>query len=139
MLVKLSQYCKEIGAFYNCFSKCTFITYSSKFNKVLISHVLSIFLYLAFYIVIFVKALKNCTGSISKVSTISLHLLISYFLVTQLWIFSHHISLRGDIKLNLGLKLDINQCFSVCHRNLNSIPTDNFSQIQSLIVYNCTH
>ena len=117
------------GAFYNRSPKYTFAQHSYKFN-ILMCLLLCILSCLA---------LKNCTGSISKVSMISLHLLISYFLVTQLWIFSHHISLRGDIKLNLGLKLDINQCFSVCHRNLNSIPTDNFSQIQSLIVYNCTH
>ena len=36
------------------------------------------FLCLVFYIVIFVRALKNCTGSILKVSIIFLHLLISY-------------------------------------------------------------
>ena len=123
MLVKLSQYCKEIGAFYNCFSKCTFIPYSSKFNKVLISHVLSIFLYLAFYIVIFVKALKNCTGSILKASIIFLNLLISYCLLTQLWIYSHHISLSADIKLDPGLKQDINQFLSV-HLNLNRVTSN---------------
>ena len=126
------------GAFYNRSSKYTFAQHSYKFN-ILMCLLLRILSCLAFYVVIFIKALKNCTGSISKVSTISFNLLISYFLVTQLWIFSHHISLRGDIKLNLGLKQDINQCFSVCHWNLNSIPTDNFSQIQSLIVYKCIH
>ena len=62
-----------------------------------------------FYIVIFIKALKNCTGSILKVSIISLHLLISYTLLTQLWMYSHRISFSGDIKLNPGPKRDSNQ------------------------------
>ena len=99
------------------------------------SLLLHIFSCLAFYVVIFIKALKNCTGSIIELSIIFLHLLISYIL-TQLWIYSHNISLSGDIELNLGPKQDINQCFSVCHWNLNSITT---SKIQSLIVYNCIH
>ena len=100
---------------------------------------LHLFSYLAFYVVIFIKVLKNCTSSILKLSTTSLHLLISYSFLTQLWIYSYRISWSGDIELNPGPKRDINQCFSVCHWNLNSVASHNFSKIQSLIAYNCIH
>ena len=59
---------------------------------------------LAFHVVIFIKALQNCTGSILKVSIISLHLLISYSFLTHLRIYSHDISLSGDAELNPGPK-----------------------------------
>ena len=121
----------------------TFVRYSNKFNNILCL-LLRIFSCLAFYVVIFIKALKYCTGSILKVSIISLHLLISYPFLTQLLkkgilTYSHRISLSGDIELNPGPKRDINQRFSVCHGNLNSVASHNFSKIQSLIAYNCIH
>ena len=85
------------------------------------------------------KILKNCTGSILKVSMISLYSLISYSLLTQLWAYSHHISLNGDIELNPGPRRDMNQFFSVCYWNLNSVASHNFSKLQFLIAYNCIH
>ena len=90
-------------------------------------------------VVIFINTLKNYTGSILQLSIISLHLLISYSFLTQSWIYSHRINLSGDIEINPGPKRDINQCFSVCHWNLNSVVSHNFSKIQSLIAYNCIH
>ena len=68
---------------------------------------LLIFPRLAFYVVIFINTIKNCTGSISKLSTISLHLLISYSFLIQLWRYSHRICLSGDIELNPGPQRDI--------------------------------
>ena len=50
---------------------------------------------------------------------------------------SHHISLSGDIKLYLGPKQDIHQCFPVCHWNLNNAASPTISKIQSLIASNC--
>ena len=44
----------EIGAFYNRFSKYTFIWYSYKFNNISVSFLFRILLCLAFYIVIFI-------------------------------------------------------------------------------------
>ena len=82
---------------------------------------------------------KNCTGSILKVSAISLHIMTSYSLLTQLWIYSYRTSLSGDIKPNPGPKWDINQFFSVYHQNLNSVPSHNFSKVQSLVAFNCIH
>ena len=137
MPINLQQYRGEIRAFYNRSSKITFVHYCYIFSKILVCLLLLIFSCLAFYVVIFINTLKNCTGSILKLSIISLHLLISYSFLTQLWIYSHRISLSGDIELNPGPKLDINQCFSVCHWNLNSVVSHNFSKIQSLIAYNC--
>ena len=51
----------------------------------------------------------------------------------------NRISFSGDIELNPGPNQDANQCFSVCHWNLNSVALNNFSKIQSLIAYNCIH
>ena len=131
MLVNLQQYCGEIGAFYNRFSKYTFVQYSYKFNNILIYLLLLMLSCLAFYFVIFIKALKNCTGYIFKISIISLHLLISYSFIYNCG-HSHHISLCGDIELNPGLKQNINPCFLVYHWNFNSIASHNFSS-----VFNC--
>ena len=48
-------------------------------------------------------------------------------------------NLSDDIKLNPAPKRDINQCFSVCHWNWNSVASHNFSKIQFLVTYNCIH
>ena len=45
----------------------------------------------------------------------------------------------GDIELNPGPKRHINQCFSVCHWNLNNVVSHHFSKILSLIAYSCIH
>ena len=91
------------------------------------SRLFVIFLFLAFYVLIFVTTLKN---SILKVLIISLNLLISYSLLTQLWGQSHRISLSDDIELNSGLQRDINQCFSMGHCNLTSAASHNFNCLQ---------
>ena len=65
--------------------------------------------------------------------------MIFYSLLTQLWIYSHCISLSGDIELNAGSKRDIYQCSSVCHWYLNSVASHNFSEIKPLITYNYIH
>ena len=104
MPVNLHQYRGEISAFYKHSSKYTFARYIYKFNNILLCLLLCIFLCLSFHVVIFIKALQNCTGSILKVSIISLHLLISYSFLTHLRIYSHDISLSGDAELNPGPK-----------------------------------
>ena len=86
MLVNLQQYSGGIGAFYNRSSKYTIVRYICKFNNILMSLLLCIFLCLTFYVVVFIKGLKNCTGSILKISIIPLHLLICYSLLTQLFL-----------------------------------------------------
>ena len=129
MPINLQKYREEIGAFYNRSSKYAFVRYSYKLNNILMCLLLRTFSCLAFYVIIFIKALKNCTGSMLKVSIISLHFLISYSFLKQ-QIYSHCISLSGDIELNSGPQRDINQCFSVCHWNLNSVVSHNFYQIQ---------
>ena len=91
----------EISDFYNRSSKKTFVRYSFKFNIMLMCLLLRLFSCLAFYVVaFFIKALKNCTSFMLKLSIISLHLLISYSFLTHLWIYSYRISLSGHIKLN---------------------------------------
>ena len=114
MPVNIQQYCHEIGTFYNCSSKYTFLRYNYKLNYILMSFFLYIFSCLAFYVATFIKTINNCTGFILKVSIISSHLLISYSLLIQLLIYSHR------AELNPWSKRDINQCFSVYHWSLNS-------------------
>ena len=106
ILLIVKQYRREIGAFYNRSSKITFVNYCYKFNNFLMRLVFLKFSCLAFYVVISINTLKNFTGSVLKLSTISLYLLISYSFLTQLWIYSHCISLRGDMELNPGPKQD---------------------------------
>ena len=62
--------------------------------------------------------------------------MISFSLLTQLWIYSHCISLSGDIELNPGPERDIIQCFSVCHWKLKSKASQKIYKFQSLIAYN---
>ena len=83
MTVTLQQYHGQIGAFYNRSSKYTIFRYSYKFNNILLCLLLRIFPCLTFYVVMFIEALKNCTGSILKVSIISLHLLTSHSFLTH--------------------------------------------------------
>ena len=92
---------------------------------------------LAFCVAIFIKALMNCTGFILNFPISFLQLLISFSLLTKLRIYSHHITLSGYMELNLGPKRGINQCFSVCHWNLNSTTSHNISKTQSLKVVSC--
>ena len=78
-----------------------------------------------------------------EVSIIILRLLISYSLwsrSTQMWIlYSLRKSLSGEIELDPGPKRNIDQCFSSCHWNLNSVASHNFWKIQSVIAYSCIH
>ena len=98
----LQQYRGEIGAFYNHSSKYTFVLHSYEFNNTLVFPLVRTFLCLVYFIVIFFKALKDRCGTMLKLSTVFLHLLISYSLLTQL--SYHHVSLNGDIELNFGPK-----------------------------------
>ena len=47
--------------------------------------------------------------------------------------------LYGDIESNLGPRPTSGQSFSICHWNLNSIATHNFSKIFLLRAYNAIH
>ena len=126
---------REIGVFYNRSSKYAFVRYSYKFNNILVCLLLRIFSCLAFCIVTFIKALKNYTGFILKLSMISLHLSISYSFLTQLWIYSHRrISLSGDIELNPGSKRDISQFFSMWHWKFEQCY---IKEIFQILVFNC--
>ena len=57
----------------------------------------------------------------------------------QMRFFKLHINLSGDIELNSGPKSNSYENFSVCHRNLNSIPDHNFSKVLILNAYTSLH
>ena len=130
MPVSFHQYRGEIGVFYNCSSKYTFVRWSCKFNIILMSLLLHIFICLAFYFVLLIKALKKCNGKECNYLFTFIDFLFSFNRTVV--IFSPH----SDSELNPGPKRDINQCFSVYHWNLNSVKSSNISEIQSLIAYN---
>ena len=54
-------------------------------------------------------------------------------------LFHLQVILSSDVELNPGPKPSSGQKFSVCHWNLKSIPTHNFSKISLLSAYNSLH
>ena len=45
------------------------------------------------------------------------------------WLCSCLIIISGDVEVNPGPKNSVNECFSVCHWNLNSISTYDYSKL----------
>ena len=54
---------------------------------------------------------------------------IFFFFIFNILIFVNLILLCGDIEENLGPKTKSNDNLSVCHWNINSIPSHNFQKI----------
>ena len=133
MPINLQQYREETGVFYNCSSKYRFLQYSYKFNKISMCLPLRIFSCLVFYVAIFIKALKKSTGSILR----RFHFLFMFY--DFLFSFSTVVDIVSPYQLKWWYgtkpKQDINQYFSVCHWNLNSVKSRNSSKVRSLIAY----
>ena len=97
-------------------------------------HLLRLLSCLAFYVEIFIKALKSYTSCILKLSIITLHFL--FFFNTAVDTF---LPLSDDIELLPRPKQDTKPCFLVRQSCLNRVASHNFSKIQSSIAYNCIH
>ena len=78
----------------------------------------------------------------SKISTklyISIFLLFNILLSILVWPCSCLIILSRDVELNPGPKNSVSKCFSICHWNLNSISTQDYSKIFLLKAYMSVH
>ena len=51
------------------------------------------------------------------------------------YLFPRKLLLSGDIETNPGLKYNLNNHFTICHWNLNSISAHNFAKVQLLRAY----
>ena len=79
---------------------------------------------------------------ISKISTklyTSIFLLSNILLSILVWPCSCLIILSRDVELNPGPENSVSKCFSICHGNLNSISTQDYSKIFILKAYMSVH
>ena len=60
----------------------------------------------------------------------------SFFHFIYSLFFSILLLKAGDIALNPGLNKKSQSCFSCCHWNANSLPTDNYCKVAALKAYN---
>ena len=77
-------------------------------------------------------------GYVSKISTklyISIFLLFNILLGVVVWLCSCLIILSGDVEVNPGPKNSVSECLSICHWNLNSILTHDYSKLFLLKAY----
>ena len=149
MPVSLAQWSGEIGAFYNntqTFSKISilFVTFTFiwvhicrldliKLLLLIISLILNRIMFFHF------KKCRKINRKIGVYLFTTIYLIISN-LLEYLWVGSRIMSLSGDIEINPCLKLNaLNQCFSICHWNLNSISAHVFTKVYLLLAYISTH
>ena len=143
MPVSLNQHRGEIGSFYN--------RSSNQISKLTIS-LFNILVHFAKNVLVSIISIVNMIflrllDQISSCNIICLwnfmtHLFYYSFLTSFLANFSRKFDLLmlcGDIKSNPGPRLKSGQSFSICHWNLNSIATHNFSKIFFLMVYSAIH
>ena len=90
---------------------------------------------LAYYVVIILQCTRRANPNSLTFSYIFQVLIFQ----SDFYFYSRLIDLSGDIKKNPGPNSKLDQSFSICHCNLNSIAAHNFSKIQSLNAYNCIH
>ena len=81
----------------------------------------------------------QCSRRVNSNSLTFSYIFQALIFQSHFYFYSRLIELNGDVQKNPGLSSKPNQSFSICHWNLNSIATHNFSKIQSLIAYNCIH
>ena len=59
--------------------------------------------------------------------------------LSDFYFYSRLTELSEGVETNSGPNSKLDQTFSICQWNPNSIAAHNFSKIQSLIAYNCIH
>ena len=70
--------------------------------------------------------------NVLKITTkfcILIFLLFHIFEIVFAWLCSLLVMLSGDVEVNPGLKKKDKDCFSICHRNLNSIFAYDYSKL----------
>ena len=104
------------------------------------------FYYFDFSFFFFYQNIRNRILTNQNLELVIRNCQVNFMIMSETHLGSHQTSfmtskfnLSDDIKLNPGPKRYINQCFSVCHWNWNSVASHNFSKIQFLVTYNCIH
>ena len=64
---------------------------------------------------------------------------VSIFFSTFFDFFPRKLILSGDIENNSGPRRNLNNPFTICHRNLDSISAHNFAKVQFLKAYLAVH
>ena len=84
-------------------------------------------------IIILLLFLKDYISKNNKQFLVSILFFSTILLIPFVFFFSLLLSLRGDVKVNLGPHRKPNDALSVSHWNLNSISVHNFSSSSSLV------
>ena len=80
--------------------------------------------------------LSKCFQDLERLRKCFLVYLFSHF---SFIFFSRKLLLSGDIETNSGPGHNLNNHFTICHWNLNSISAHNFAKLQLLKVYLAVH
>ena len=146
MLVNNQQYRGEITVFYNkirvikCYYNFFDFQISSSTRKfhfeslLIVLDLLASFHFesLAYYVVFILQCNRRVIFY-----TLTSSYIFQVLVFSHIYFYSCFAELDGDVEKNPGPNSKPDQSFSICHRNLNSITAYNFSEIQSLITYNC--
>ena len=82
--------------------------------------------------------MKKVKAKVKKIQVLSsrpVHSVAVILLIHHIWLHGRMIKISGDIELNPGPKQKQDQSLSICHWNLNSIPTQNFQKLALLQGY----
>ena len=133
MPVNVSQWRMEIGNFNNSISNslCDYVFYLSK-SLMVIAYLLYVVLFKHIVNWTLVLAIFNAFFR-TRVNIINIYLghilywnILSSFM-SNIWYCKCLLRLSGDIELNAGPKPCSYKSFSICHWNLNSITSHNFT------------
>ena len=90
--------------------------------------VVSLFMLLA--ALIYVKPKMN---NVATISAFALFFVICIHLWTVNWVYSPPlILLSGDVEINPGTRNNFEECFPICHWNLNSVPAYSYTKLSLL-------
>ena len=89
---------------------------------------------LAYYV-----AIPQCIKRVNFNSLTSSFIFEVLIFLSDFYFYSRLTELSEGVETNSGPNSKLDQSFSICQWNPNSIAAHNFSKIQSLIAYNCIH
>ena len=128
MVVSTDQWRAEIGSF-NC-HRLSLSKFKWNNNQM--------FLKIVFIYFLLMCKVLNTKFCLSKLATRLMFHWKAFFILSLLFICSL-LLLHGDIESNPGPRNSKNHLHSFCRRNLNSLPTHNFSKMLLLKAYNAIY
>ena len=130
-----------MGVDINLYRACIGMFNTYKFSKQKFS-TFSIYYLLCLIMLLVRHFLKTTHFILSDIVTHRRSLNMTCFIFLSnffLWHISTLICLSGDVEINPGPVTNYSQGFTICHWNLNSIPTDNFAKMPLLEAYALTY